>query len=145
MSEDKDFIDWWTFERTISHIANEVRDKDLDRILVPARGGMPGGVMLSHMLDLPLDTIRATHYDGTEQQEKVVLGVTPGYSGREQILLYDDVVDTGETLQAIKERCGHQENFTTAASFVKPGRKFDVDYWFMKKEQWIVFPWEVSL
>jgi hypoxanthine phosphoribosyltransferase len=63
----------------------------------------------------------------------------------EKILLFDDVADTGESLEFAGR---HLEEFgaseiTTATIFYKPHSKLEPDYYGSQTDAWIIFPCEV--
>lgn len=67
-----------------------------DCILAPTRGGLTAGVALSHMLDLPLCLMECSFRDNN-QDVKLLSDIT----GYKNILLVDDILDSGKTFEAI--------------------------------------------
>lgn len=149
MSE-KRFISWDGFNGAMFQLAQQLTSEP-DHVVGVARGGLPGAVFLSHALEVPLNTIWATHYDGEERQETVEVenyGLAQVEDG-DRVLLFDDIVDTGKTMDAIATKWRNQDmtDFTwgTMAIHVKPDRQFDPDFWVEETDEWVTYPWECSL
>ena len=150
MSDKKRFIDWGEFESAVASIAHsQIREPDI--VVGIARGGLPGGVLLSHLFDAEFNAIWATHYSGEDRNEEVVVenyGLN-GASEDQKILLFDDIVDTGETMDEITTKWDEQDsldlNYETASIHVKPHSGFVPDYWIAETDDWIVYPWEAEL
>lgn len=142
MAEER-YVTWGEFHAGVEAIAMAVDDSAVDVIVGVARGGLPGAVALSHRLDASLEIIRADYYEGKEQQEELHVGdVELGeYSN---VLVFDDIVDTGETMEAVRQEvvtsvAGIVE---TATLHVKPDRSMTPDYWLEETDEWVVYPWE---
>lgn len=150
MNEDKRYLSWSAHEKGVIAIAQAIEhhNEDPDYVVGIARGGLPGAIILSHALDLPFAAVEADYYDGEERNETVEVGeFTDIPTGN--VVIFDDIVDTGETMAAIKSivegMTGNKSEVITAALNVKPDREFDPDYWVEETDAWVVYPWEVSL
>lgn len=90
-------------------ITNDMHDKNPLILVVMSGALIPAGYLLSH-LDFPLhiDYIHASRYRGATSGGELEWRVTPRYSleGR-HVLIIDDILDEGLTLQAIIESCEH--------------------------------------
>jgi hypoxanthine phosphoribosyltransferase len=101
-------------EAAIVRMAAEISDKLANSnplVLSVMSGAMiPAGLLLSH-LDFPLhiDYLHATRYRGETSGGELDWRVTPRYAlqGR-AVLIIDDILDEGLTLQAIVESCKAQ-------------------------------------
>ena len=123
----KTYITWKEYDEYIERIAKWVETNDwnltIGAVYGLPRGGLPIAVSLSHRLGLPL----LMSYD----DRKVVTD--------KQILIVDDIADTGHTLNLYKKEerniiCTfhHHEQ-----SIVRP------DFYCEEKgDKWIVYPWE---
>lgn len=91
-------------------ITTEMGDKNPLILSVMSGAMIPAGILLSH-LNFPLHTdyIHATRYRGETSGGELDWRVTPRYSleGR-VVLIIDDILDEGLTLQAIIESCRAQ-------------------------------------
>jgi len=143
---EKEYVDWGEAESAAVQIAEaaEMID-DPDHIVGVARGGLPLAVMVSHELDLPMTSLRATHYDGKEREDEVEIhtdGLDQIEVG-ETVLLVDDVVDSGRTLQRITELWDRYEvDHRTAVWHEKPDSEFKPNVSISQTDSWIVYPWE---
>jgi hypoxanthine phosphoribosyltransferase len=116
-STDKDL--WVThehYERSIVKLALAVHESGwkFDQILCLARGGMRPGDLFSRIFDLPLAILSTSSYREDEGTSRGSLDIakyitmTKGVlSGK--VLLLDDLVDSGVTLQQVQEHL--KENF----------------------------------
>lgn len=123
----KTYITWKEYDEYIERIAKWVEKNDwnltIGAVYGLPRGGLPIAVSLSHRLGLPL----LMSYD----DRKVVTD--------KQILIVDDIADTGHTLNLYKKEerniictLHHHEQ-----SIVRP------DFYCEEKgDKWIVYPWE---
>lgn len=100
-------------------IQKSVLCQNLKYIYSPPRGGLPIAVHLSHFLNLKF---LPESYDRT----------TLGWN---ELLVVDDVADTGETLKWFRV-------FITATLHYKQRSKFKPNFYVKETENWIVYPWE---
>ena len=134
-----------------------------DMIVSINRGGLVPGVYLSHALDKPHYPI---HYQTRDD--------TPGYHDKsshdsflrppiynildkdKNILLVDDINDTGDTFSYIMNSWSKRMNLTlddlkqqikTSSLIERAGSKWVVDYspLILDTNDWVVFPWESKL
>jgi uncharacterized protein len=140
-----------------------------DYIVGMNRGGLPISVMLSHLLNCNHYALDVRLRDNATQESNCWMAEEAfGYLDgnckpkmRKQILIVDDINDTGATFKWIRKDweagClpGHEgwddvwnENVRFATMCEKTHTKFDgVDYYWneidtSEKDTWIVFPWE---
>lgn len=116
-------------------------------IVALARGGLPLGVKLSHLMGRYMMIVSAKTYNSKNQQDNTVL-LNSSYTVPLQspTLIVDEIVDNGKTLKIVKrhfQALGIQVKTATLLykehSVVKPD-------WYMKKvpnDCWVEFPWEV--
>ena len=118
---DKIFIDWQKFEYLVEELAIKVNLelKSIKYIHGLSRGGLIPAVMLSHKLQIPyLDD--------------------PSLEKREDILIVDDIADSGKTLK-------EWSNFQTAVLHYKPHSSLVAPTLYAEKhttDDWIIYPWE---
>ena len=89
----------------------EYFDSGFDAIISPYRGGLPFGVKLSHILDLPLGVIEFQRLDGNVENPTFNLAISPirreqnnkitQFVFMKKILLVDDICDSGKTIEKI--------------------------------------------
>lgn len=147
---EKAYLNWKMYGIGSKMLINALdeNDEDVDHVIGIARGGLPLAIHASHILEASVGVVWATHYDGTERKEGVEVdnyGMVDVEDGN-SILIIDDIVDTGKTMEAVVERTRNQGvvdvEVTTASMHVKPDREFDPDYWAEETDKWVVYPWE---
>lgn len=127
------------------------------------RGGAPIGISVQEVLEfngIECDhiSIRTSSYTGIDQQAKTVRVHAVDYlvsrlSFEDQLLLIDDVFDSGRSLEAVvaelQRRCRRNmpEQVRIATVYYKPARNKSAlkpDYFIRETDQWLVFPHEVQ-
>ena len=134
----KAYYDWSAIEDMTQDILQQTRDKQFDAVVGLTRGGLTPAVLVSQYLDIPMHTLKVSLRDhkGIEDMPK------PDCN----ILVIDDINDTGATLNYLQESWGH-DTVTYAVLINNEASEADVDYSSVdinKREDdvWIVFPWE---
>lgn len=131
--------------------AGEIADyfgEEIDYIAPIVRGGMPLGVYISHLLDIPVRAINANHYQKRKRQGSVdISGMHLSDIGKnDTVLVFDDVVETGDTLREVTRSIENIKRIPvevkTASIHVKPERDINPDYWRTETDKWVVYPWE---
>jgi len=127
------------------------------------RGGAPIGISVQEVLEfngIECDhiAIRTSSYTGIDQQAKTVRVHAVDYlvsqlTFEDQLLLIDDVFDSGRSLEAVvnelRRRCRRNmpEQVRIATVYFKPARNRSAirpDYFIRETDQWLVFPHEVQ-
>lgn len=122
--------------------------KDFDCIVGISRGGLIPTRLLSDFLSIKdIRIIRSIFYTGTgETLERPIVDIsTVGDIKGLKVLIVDDVADTGNTLNEVKNKIlemGAVEAYI-ATLYVKPWRRVKVNYYAAETDKWIVFPWEI--
>ena len=117
-----------------------------DAIVAIARGGLTLAHHLAEIFDIrEVFSINAISYDKTQKKEKIDIFNIPNLHGYKNILIVDDISDSGETfievLKILKEKY-KDLNFKTLSIFYKPTSKFKPDFYFQETTEWIRFFWE---
>ena len=93
-----------------------------------------------------MDTISIKSYDHQKQAEAIILKKPDSalVGDGTDILIIDDLVDTGKTLKIVKENYP-KAHFATV--YAKPKGKEMVDTYITEVSQdtWIFFPWDMAL
>ncbi len=150
------WVGWEEYHRQIEQLARIVHQSafPFDRILCVARGGLRIGDVLSRIFRTPLDILSVSSYReaaGTQQGELRLadnISSTAGpLAGR--ILLIDDLVDSGMTLERVRAHLS--ANFPavtevrTAVLWYKACSCMQPDYYvqYLPDSPWIHQPFEV--
>ena len=129
-------------------LAQKILDsgQKFDRIVALAKGGWTWARTLVDYLGISqISSTRLKSYSGINQcsQVKVIQPLADPVDG-ENILIFDDVVDSGETIARAKEYLcllGAQSVFTASICY-KPRSKFIPDFYAFNTTSWVVFPHE---
>ena len=140
------------FNRNVKMLAKKIDASHFrfDSILAITRGGFFVGDPLSRIFSTrvkELCTINAKSYKGTEKGRLDVSAVATIYGLGKRVLLLDDLVESGDTLETIsrilKEQYGVEE-VLTAVLFRKTETRFEPDLFVeeIKDGTWIDFYYE---
>ena len=96
---------WKEVQRDVNTLCREiVLDKfDPDVIVGLSRGGLTPGVMMSHWMEKPFKSIKASLRDYPEWEDYM-----PRKSD-ERVLIVDDICDSGETFHKIREHINERK------------------------------------
>jgi uncharacterized protein len=145
------YISWPEYHHKIEQLATLIYQSNwqFDQIICLARGGLRVGDILSRIYDCPLAILAASSYHkhqrGTLSIAPTLTMATPHLG--DQILLVDDLVDSGQTLQQtliwLQQHTQAQQIRSAvlwykAASVIKPD--YFVDY--LSGNPWIHQPFE---
>tara|TARA_B100001093_G_scaffold512885_1_gene583629 strand:- start:417 stop:920 length:504 start_codon:yes stop_codon:yes gene_type:complete len=116
-------------------------------VVAITRGGMAPTMIIARELDIRIvDTISVKSYDYQSQNEATIIK-TPDASvigDGTGILVIDDLVDTGKTIEVVREAMP-KAHFATI--YAKPIGREQVNSFITEVSQdtWIFFPWDMAL
>ncbi len=119
-------------------------------ILGISRGGLIPAAVLSYKLNVRLiQAVRVQHYDDQntplDSGPKFVDGPEPFASHQietERLLVVDDIIDTGETLNLVLDAVRpHAANIKVAALYVRSNQQNAADWFWKVEDEWVIFPW----
>jgi xanthine phosphoribosyltransferase len=116
-------------------------------VVAITRGGMAPAMIVSRELDIrTVDTISIKSYDHQAQSDATVIK-TPDMvlvGDGEGVLIVDDLVDTGRTLEVVRKLMPKAH---VATVYAKPKGRPMVDTFITEVSQdtWIFFPWDMAL
>jgi hypoxanthine phosphoribosyltransferase len=153
----KEYYNWENVQDMISDIVQQIAvDGDNfkpDYVVGLTRGGLIPATMLSHYFEVPMHTLEIKLRDHATTPESNKWMAQDAVDGK-NILIVDDINDTGETLAWIKQDWNKQGEINWPANIRfavltenQPSKFGDVDYVskFINKDEnpsWIVYPWE---
>lgn len=116
-------------------------------IVAITRGGMAPAMIIARELDIrTVDTISVKSYHHQAQGEATVLKSPDAeiMGDGEGILIIDDLVDSGKTLEVVR-RMYPKAHFATV--YAKPKGEPMVDTFItgVSQDTWIFFPWDMAL
>ena len=116
-------------------------------VVAITRGGMAPAMIVARELDIRVvDTISVKSYNWQDQAAPKVIKApdAPLMGDGTGILVIDDLVDTGKTLELVR-RLYPQAHFATV--YAKPHGRAMVDTYITEVSQdtWIFFPWDMAL
>lgn len=129
-------------------LQSEAPDGDGWRAVVAiTRGGMAPAMIVARELDIRVvDTISVKSYDHQTQSEARVIKAPDMelIGDGEGVLIVDDLVDTGKTLEVVRK---HMPKAHVATVYAKPMGRDMVDTFVTEVSQdtWIFFPWDMAL
>ena len=149
------FVSWSDYHKAIERLAAEVHASGwaFDQIVCIARGGLRVGDVMSRIYKRPLAIIFTSSYtgeSGTHRGELTVskhMSMTTDRLG-ERVLLVDDLVDSGVTLDVVKrhivEAFPAVREIRTAVLWYKQCSRYKPDYYveYLAENPWIHQPFE---
>ncbi|MCW2975623.1 MAG: phosphoribosyltransferase [Actinomycetia bacterium] len=120
-----------------------------DIVLAIARGGLLVGGAVAYALGVKNTfAMNVEFYTGVDERldMPMILPPVPALVDFEetQVLVVDDVADTGATLELVKEFCaGKVGEVRCAVLYEKPQSTVRCDYVWRHTDRWIDFPWSV--
>jgi hypothetical protein len=130
-------------------LAKRVKDSGFqpDLIIGVSRGGWAPARIMSDLLEnANTASIRIEFYlaPGVTARKPVISQAIMVPVKGVNVLVVDDVSDTGESLKVAVEHldvCGAKA-IKTATLYYKPQSIFKPDFFIVQTEQWVIFPWE---
>jgi uncharacterized protein len=145
-----EFYPWQTLGDDIFNLAQEIlkSGEKYDRIIALAKGGLTFSRSLVDYLQTDnISTIQIEFYTGigTTQKTPVITQSLPVSIRNEKVLVFDDIVDRGETMKLATQYLQYHgaAEIKTAALINKPWSTFKVDYAARQSEAWVIFPNEI--
>ena len=116
-------------------------------VVAITRGGMAPTMIIARELDIRIvDTISVKSYDYKSQSEPKIIKTPDDLVVQDGtgILIIDDLVDTGKTLEVVR---GMMPKAHVATVYAKPMGRAQVDTFITEVSQdtWIFFPWDMAL
>lgn len=120
-----------------------------DLIVAIARGGLIPARILTDLLEIPqLATLPVEFYVDiaqTKQEPTLKQAFTAQVQGK-NVLLVDDIADTGKSLQFAENHLKNQgaQQIQSAALYFKPCSIKKPDYFEKQTANWVIFPWDTK-
>ncbi len=135
-----------TFKHDIDTFSTKLSNTNIEVVVAIARGGVTLGHFLASKLDIrELYIVNAISYDDKERLYTLEVKNIPNLQNFKNVLLVDDISDSGETLKAVTREIIEQNpsiNLTTLTLYYKKSSSFAPDIWLHEANEWIEFFWE---
>lgn len=149
------YVSWEEYHQHIETLATKIYQSQwqFDHIVCIAKGGLRVGDILSRLYDIPLAIAAAGSYGGEDNRLRGELkmgqhlAMTQETLG-DRILLVDDLVDSGVSLQVItqwlRDYSSDIQELRTAVIWYKSCSQFQPDYYveYLSNNPWIHQPFE---
>ena len=124
-------------------------DQPFDAILGIARGGLSMAQMLGEYYDLrEVYAINTIGYNDTEKNDSVEVFNVPDLKSAKQVIVVDDIVDSGETLVEVLKVLNEKYpnvTFLTASLFYKKTACMKPTWYVKEPKGWVEFFWSEDL
>jgi hypoxanthine phosphoribosyltransferase len=145
-------VSWSDVEKDCKKISDQVDGGGFsDYLLIGiSRGGLVPLRIISDLINsVELLTLGVKFYEDlgiTVDKPKIIFPVPEEFVTGENILLIDDISDTGESLIAAKKHLSNLGalDIVTATLLKKPHTRLTPDYYAQETDSWVIFPWEIN-
>jgi len=141
-------LTWKDLEKETYALSKKIKTggRSVDLIVAVARGGLTIAQLLTDFMALPITSFTISSYRDLQQQKNPEITFKIGNKLHDKkILLVDDISDTGKTFTrgiTYLQELGAQE-IVTASLLVKPWTSYLPDYYVLKTDKWVIFPYEI--
>jgi len=146
----KKYYDYAEIHHFCENLANKLKRNNYDSVVGVSRGGLiPATIIAEYMNVRELRTIGVRSYQlngiGKRNKEVLYQSCSPYLHGN--VLLIDDIADTGETFNFLLDHFKRNKNInkiTTCSVFVRRSSNYVPDFFArdIVGSEWVVFPWE---
>ena len=142
------YVSWPEYGNLAEALAEKVRSggKEFDLVIGVVRGGMPIAMVVSDHLGVKIDFVNVKSYNGIAERSapRILSTVTEDIKGK-NILVVDDLVDQGETMQTVMRHLAERQPrlLEAAVLFKKPWSQVEPEYYLEVVDRWVVFPFEL--
>lgn len=142
-----EYYPWEVLGDDILKLGYDIIQKKLefDRIIALAKGGLTFSRSLTDLLAVnKLSSIQIEFYTDIDERAKtpVITQSLPVTIRNERILIFDDIVDHGDTMDMAVTYLKYHgaTSITTSCLIEKPWSSFKSDFTARKTEAWVIFP-----
>ncbi len=152
MSDERERLHWADYGVAARELAQAVADDGYkpDIILAIARGGLFVAGSLGYALSVKnLYVMNVEFYTGVDERLPVPTTLPPYLDKVDlrdsNVLIADDVADTGHTLRHVYDFCQDEVgDVRSAVLYEKPQSLIKCEYVWKRTDQWIEFPWSTE-
>lgn len=137
---------YFEFKKDIKFLAKKIGTSKIDAMVAISRGGFTAAHFLATLLEnRNLFCINSLSYDGQIKLDEIRIFNIPDLSSYETVLIVDDIVDSGRTIEVIlkilKDKFPNA-TFLVASIYYKKTACVEPDFWVKEANEWIEFFWE---
>ena len=144
----KTYYPYQEFKEDLKNLTEKI-DQPFDAILGIARGGLSMAQMLGEYYDLrEVYAINTIGYEDTQKLQSVEVFNIPELRSAKQVLVVDDIVDSGDTLVEVLKVLKvtySKVTFLTASIFYKPTARIKPTWYVKEPQGWVEFFWSEDL
>lgn len=146
-------LSWTTIHDAIDTLAYMMKPLNPHLIVGVARGGLIPATMLSHRLNLPLETISVSTYEGSRRtlEKPIKVDGWQYHFTSSQVIVVDDIMDSGDTWEAILNEDMKHNNGRGRSQYCCLVKKTECKFPMMgnffaqvPQDVWVNFPWELA-
>lgn len=149
---EREILTWEGFGDASRRLAEAIASDGFrpDAVLGIARGGLLLAAALAYALDVKsVFLINVEYYTGVDQRLPAPVILPPQLRVRDlqamDVLLVDDVADTGATLALVRDLCREEvQEVRAAVLYEKPRSIIRCEYVWRPTDRWIEFPWSAA-
>jgi xanthine phosphoribosyltransferase len=138
--------DYKLFIQDIELLTSMLQQKEFDTIVAIARGGLTLAHFLSNSLNIRnVLSINSIGYNNKSKNDTTVLLNTPNLRTSKRVLVVDDIVDSGDTMNLVLnelKKYNTTTSFISTALFYKKSASVKPDFYIHEATEWIEFFWE---
>jgi xanthine phosphoribosyltransferase len=143
------YYSYEAFRQDLKDLTQKI-DEPFDTIIGIARGGLSMAQLLSEYYNIRrVYTLNTIGYDGQEKREGVeVFALPPLDASTKRVLIVDDIVDSGETLEevlSLLENAYPHIIFYSATIFYKKSAKIAPTWFIREPKGWVDFFWSEDI
>lgn len=145
-----EYYSWDALGQDIFVLAKQILDsgKEFDRVVALAKGGLTFSRSLMDFLNVKnVSSIQIEFYSGINatQNLPIITQSLPVDIRNERVLIYDDLVDSGKTMELAKTYLQQHgpKSLQVATLIMKPHSVVRPDFFVKETSSWVIFPNEV--
>jgi len=149
MNGEVKYITWEEIHEALGVLAEKILLSGKPDVLIAiAKGGLVPSRILADFLsvdDMGFIEVKFYKAIGVRGEKPYIkLAILPPITAK-NILVVDDVVDSGRTMQLVVEYLSSYKvkSARTVTVYIKPWTSYIPDYYYEQTTKWIVFPWEI--
>ena len=152
--DNKTYLDYKDIQYCISNASDLIQEK-FDTILCITRGGLIPAGMLAYELGIKnIVTINASSYNDDDNSQEEFVSIEKlskkdikKLNASNHVLIVDDIIDSGNTIKAIKKYLFEKINVNVKYSvFSIVSKKIELNNYYIYNmtgnDNWVVFPWD---